>query len=185
MAATPIYFPEIYSSLFAGITVCSAHSRFAGLATGFLSVLLVVFCPPLLLHIYLGSYSRFIADDFCSSAVARSRAAFGNTLLVHDLAHGLLGTDGLGHFADAGLPHDDHSCLYSVCLAVCWAYVAGRVFRHLLLRRTRGVMIALSFVALLAFGAVAGESTRRMWKQRSVFAGYIPVWDEREALIQN
>ena len=72
-----------------------------------------------------------------------------------------------------------------VCLAVCWVYVAGRVFRHLLLHRTRGVTIALSLVALLAFAGVVVESTRRMWKQRSVFAGYARVWDEREALIQN
>jgi hypothetical protein len=36
-------------------------------------LLLALFCAPLVTHIYLGSYSRFIADDFCSSAVARSQ----------------------------------------------------------------------------------------------------------------
>ena len=36
-------------------------------------VLLALFCTPLATHIYLGSYSRFIADDFCSAAIARSR----------------------------------------------------------------------------------------------------------------
>jgi hypothetical protein len=35
--------------------------------------LLGLFCAPLVTHIYLGSYSRFIADDFCSAAIARSR----------------------------------------------------------------------------------------------------------------
>ena len=39
----------------------------------FFFVLLALFCAPLVTHIYLGSYSRFIADDFCSAAVARSR----------------------------------------------------------------------------------------------------------------
>jgi uncharacterized protein DUF6056 len=39
----------------------------------FLLLLLALFCAPLVTHIYLGSYSRFIADDFCSSAVARSQ----------------------------------------------------------------------------------------------------------------
>jgi len=40
---------------------------------GFLLLLLALFCAPLLAHICLGSYSRFIADDFCSSAIARSQ----------------------------------------------------------------------------------------------------------------
>ncbi|HYV09487.1 MAG TPA: DUF6056 family protein [Pyrinomonadaceae bacterium] len=42
----------------------------------FLWLLLALFCAPLLIHVYLGSYSRFIADDFCSSAVARSQGIF-------------------------------------------------------------------------------------------------------------
>jgi len=39
----------------------------------FFLVLLALCCAPLFTHIYLGSYSRFIADDFCSAATARSR----------------------------------------------------------------------------------------------------------------
>lgn len=39
----------------------------------FLLLALALFCTPLVAHIYLGSYGRFIADDFCSSAVARSQ----------------------------------------------------------------------------------------------------------------
>ncbi len=46
----------------------------------FLWLLLALFCAPLALHIYLGSYSRFIADDFCSSAVARSQGIFRGSL---------------------------------------------------------------------------------------------------------
>ena len=38
-----------------------------------------LFCAPLVIHIYLGSYSRFIADDFCSSAIARSQGIFRGT----------------------------------------------------------------------------------------------------------
>ncbi len=46
----------------------------------FLLLILVLFCVPLIAHIYLGSYSRFIADDFCSSAMARSQGVFGATV---------------------------------------------------------------------------------------------------------
>lgn len=38
----------------------------------FFLVLLALFCAPLVTHIYLGSYSRFLSDDFCSAAIARS-----------------------------------------------------------------------------------------------------------------
>ena len=43
----------------------------------FFFVLLAVFCAPLVLHIYLGSYIRFLSDDFCSSAIARSHGIIG------------------------------------------------------------------------------------------------------------
>jgi len=46
----------------------------------FLWLLLALFCAPLVIHVYLGSYSRFIADDFCSSAVARSQGIFRGSL---------------------------------------------------------------------------------------------------------
>lgn len=46
----------------------------------FLLLLLALFCAPLVTHIYLGSYSRFIADDYCSSVIARSRGIFRGTL---------------------------------------------------------------------------------------------------------
>lgn len=39
----------------------------------FLFLLLALFCAPLVIHIYLGSYSRFLSDDFCSAAIARSQ----------------------------------------------------------------------------------------------------------------
>ena len=43
-------------------------------------ILLALFCAPLVAHVYLGSYNRFLADDFCSSAIARSRGIFRGTL---------------------------------------------------------------------------------------------------------
>lgn len=43
----------------------------------FLFVLLALFCAPLVTHIYLGSYSRFLSDDFCSAAIARSHGIIG------------------------------------------------------------------------------------------------------------
>src|SRR3569832_1604143 len=39
----------------------------------FFLLLLVFFSIPLVTHIYLGSYSRPVADDFCSVAVAHSQ----------------------------------------------------------------------------------------------------------------
>ena len=46
----------------------------------FFILLLALFCAPLLTHIYLGSYSRFIADDFCSAAIAQSQGILRGTL---------------------------------------------------------------------------------------------------------
>lgn len=43
----------------------------------FLVLLLALFCAPLVTHIYLGSYSRFLSDDFCSAAIARSHGIIG------------------------------------------------------------------------------------------------------------
>jgi Family of unknown function (DUF6056) len=43
----------------------------------FFFVLLALFCAPLVIHIYLGSYSRFLSDDFCSAAIARSHGIIG------------------------------------------------------------------------------------------------------------
>jgi hypothetical protein len=43
----------------------------------FLFVLLALFCAPIVIHIYLGSYSRFLSDDFCSAAIARSHGIIG------------------------------------------------------------------------------------------------------------
>ncbi len=46
----------------------------------FLLLLLALFCAPLITHIYLGSYSRLLADDFCSASMARSQGIFGATV---------------------------------------------------------------------------------------------------------
>jgi len=43
-------------------------------------VLLYCFLAPLLVHAYLGSYSRLMADDFCSAAVSHSKGIVGGTV---------------------------------------------------------------------------------------------------------
>ena len=45
-----------------------------------LLLLLALFCVPLVTHIYLGSYSRMLADDFCSAAIARSQGIVKGSL---------------------------------------------------------------------------------------------------------
>src|ERR1051325_10739079 len=45
-----------------------------------LLLLLALFSVPLVIHTYLGSYSRMLADDFCSAAIARSQGIIGGAL---------------------------------------------------------------------------------------------------------
>lgn len=49
----------------------------------FLLLLLALFSIPLVTHIYLGSYSRLVADDFCSAAVAHSQGILRGALYWH------------------------------------------------------------------------------------------------------
>lgn len=42
--------------------------------------LLALFCLPLITHIYLGSYNRLLADDFCSASIARSQGILRGTI---------------------------------------------------------------------------------------------------------
>ena len=42
--------------------------------------LLVFFLAPIAAHAYIGSFSRFIADDYCSAAIAQSKGVLGGTL---------------------------------------------------------------------------------------------------------
>jgi len=46
----------------------------------FFWLLLALFCAPLVIHIYLGSHSRFIADGLCSSAVTHSQVIFRGSI---------------------------------------------------------------------------------------------------------
>ena len=66
-----------------------------------------------------------------------------------------------------------------VCLATCWAYIAGQRCRSAFASFTPVVLIVL-----LAFGILAANIGREMWQQRSAFAGYARRWDEREQIIE-
>jgi hypothetical protein len=71
-----------------------------------------------------------------------------------------------------------------VCLATCWAYIAGRLCRRLYVP-VQAVVTTLSMIGLLAFGMVAAHITRKMWQRRTTFAEYARSWDERDQLIQH
>jgi hypothetical protein len=46
-------------------------------------VLLGCLLMPLVTHVYLGSYSRFIADDFCSAAITKSKGIWGRSVFEY------------------------------------------------------------------------------------------------------
>jgi len=69
-----------------------------------------------------------------------------------------------------------------VCLVTCWAYIAGRNFYVSF--APRAVATALPLIVLLAFGILAANISREMWRQRSLFIGYARRWVEREEIIR-
>ena len=74
-----------------------------------------------------------------------------------------------------------------VCLVICWSYIAGQLCRSAYVsfaQRIPAVASALPLIVLLAFGILAVNISREMWRQRSLFIGYARRWDEREQMIQ-
>lgn len=74
-----------------------------------------------------------------------------------------------------------------VCIVTCWSYIAGQLCRSAYIsfaQRTPAVATALPLIVLLAFGILAANISREMWRQRSLFIGYARRWDEREQTIQ-
>jgi hypothetical protein len=74
-----------------------------------------------------------------------------------------------------------------VCLVMCWSYLAGRICSGAYVsfaQRAPAVATALPLIVLLAFGMLAANISREMWRQRSLFKGYARRWDEREQTIQ-
>ncbi len=70
-----------------------------------------------------------------------------------------------------------------VCLVTCWAYIAGQVCRSTYVSFTP--VVAIAVIVLLAFGILAANISREMWRQqRPLFIGYARRWDEREQMIQ-
>ena len=68
-----------------------------------------------------------------------------------------------------------------VCLVTCWAYIAGQVCRN---SHVSFAPTALPLIVLLAFGILAADISREMWRQRSLFIDYARRWDEREQIIR-
>src|SRR6185369_4366305 len=64
-----------------------------------------------------------------------------------------------------------------VCLVTCWAYIAGQVCRSAYVSFTP--VLAIAVIVLLAFGILAANISREMWRQgRPLFIGYARRWDE-------
>src|SRR5215217_3150839 len=68
-----------------------------------------------------------------------------------------------------------------VCLVICWAYIAGQVCRN---SHVSFAPTALPLIVLLAFGILAADISREMWRQRSLFIDYARRWDERDQIIR-
>jgi len=100
----------------------------------FLWLLLALFCAPLLIHVYLGSYSRFIADDFCSSAVARSQGIFRGAIYWYSNWNGRFSANFLdslfGYLGPAATPFA--TGLVITAWLVVLAIAVGQIKRGLL-----------------------------------------------------
>jgi len=100
----------------------------------FLWLLLALFCAPLLIHVYLGSYSRFIADDFCSSAVARSQGIFRGSIYWYSNWNGRFSANFLdslfGYIGPAATPFA--TGLVITAWLVVLAIAVGQIKRGLL-----------------------------------------------------
>jgi len=70
-----------------------------------------------------------------------------------------------------------------VCLVTCWAYIAGQVCRSAFVSFAPRA-VALPLIILLAFGILAANISREMWRQRPLFIGYARRWDERDQIIR-
>ena len=70
-----------------------------------------------------------------------------------------------------------------VCLVTCWAYIAGQVCRSAFVSFAPRA-VALPLIILLAFGILAANISREMWRQRPLFIDYARRWDERDQIIR-
>ena len=140
----------------------------------FLWLLLALFCAPLVIHVYLGSYSRFIADDFCSSAVARSQGIFRGSLFWYLNWNGRYSANLLdslfGYIGPAATP-------FATGLVVtAWLIVLAIAVRQLKRDAQNWIIAAMVLFAVLrsrllvtCWGYIAGQLCR------SLFADRIPA----------
>jgi len=70
-----------------------------------------------------------------------------------------------------------------VCLVTCWAYIVGQVCRSAFVSFAPRA-VSLPLIVLLAFGVLAANMSREMWRQRSLFIDYARRWDERDQIIR-
>lgn len=128
-------------------------------------ILLSLFVAPLLVHIYLGSYSRFLADDFCSAAVARSQGIIGGTLYWYSNWSGRFSASFLdslfGYLGPAATPYAT-----SLVTTIWFALLALTIFRLIrtsepergMRRIIAGVMAAMILFTVLKLIPFVGQS---------------------------
>ena len=113
-----------------------------------LFVLLALFCAPLVIHIYLGSYSRFLSDDFCSAAIARSYGIVGGANYWYLNWRGRFSANFLdalfGYLGPAATPYAT-----GIVVTVWFVALAGAVARI-----TRGSLLQSCIIAAMILFAV-------------------------------
>jgi len=122
----------------------------------FFWLLLALFCAPLVIHVYLGSYSRFIADDFCSSAVARSQGIFRGSLFWYLNWNGRFSANFLdslfGYLGPAMTP-------FATGLAVtAWLVALAMAVRQLKREAQNWIIAAMVLFAVLYVIPLVGQS---------------------------
>jgi hypothetical protein len=124
-------------------------------------LLLALFCAPLVTHTYLGSYSRFIADDFCSSAVARSQGILRGSLYWYINWNGRFSANFLdslfGYLGPAATPFATGLVVttWFIVLAIAVAQLTPAVENRLL---ESGIIAAMVVFAVLHVIPLVGQS---------------------------
>ena len=160
-------------------------------------LLLALFCAPLVTHIYLGSYSRFIADDFCSSAAARSQGILRGSLYWYINWNGRFSANFLdslfGYIGPAATPFATGlaitACFIVLALAVAQIVPSGEDSEARLLQS--GIIAAMVLFAVLHVIPLVGQSLYWGQGMRSVVpplifgTGYVAVIANRNKSLDN
>ena len=118
----------------------------------FVFILLALFCAPLVTHVYSGSYSRFLADDFCSSAIARSRGILGGTLYWYTIWTGRFSANFLdslfGYIGPAVTPYT------TGFVVILWLIVIAIAVRQLINYREAPLIQSGIIAAMVLFATL-------------------------------